>query len=60
MNEDILFIKNNQENDMNNSEFKYKIFRITISQYSLLLKLVGKLSRKSKIFLFIILFYGST
>ena len=40
---------------MNNSNFKYKIFRLTISQYSLLLKLVGKLSRKSKYFY--LLFY---
>ena len=60
MNEDILFIKNNRENDMNNSKFKYKIFRLTISQYPLLLKLVGKLNRKSKIFLFIVLFCDST
>ena len=44
---------------MNNNKFKYKIFRISISQYPLLLKLVGKLSRKSKIFLFIILFCDS-
>ena len=40
---------------MYNSKFKYKIFRITTSQYPLLLKLVGKLSRKSKYFY--LLFY---
>ena len=45
---------------MENIKFKYKIFRITTSQDLLLLKLVRKLNRKSKIFLSVILFCDST
>ena len=54
-NQDTLFIRNNQENSICNDKFKNKIFRIIISQYSLLLILVGRLNKKSKKFLSIIL-----